>query len=196
MNTCTDCKLNPVGKYSKTGRCKVCANRAIANARKIVYNKSYILSHRTIIKTCWEWTGAVNSDGYGIVNRASAGEALIHRLAFKLWNGPIASGLEIDHKCRNRRCINPRHLRAVTHRRNMLMAPHIATQIARTHCPSGHEYTTENTYISPSDNRRHCRKCLRDANKRSRDKKMLGSDPSARRSKPVIRRSSNRPAIR
>ena len=69
---------------------------------------------------CWEWTGGLNK-GYGQINTTRGGtrrNLKAHRVSFELANGPIASGLEIDHICHNRRCVNPEHLRAVTHKQN------------------------------------------------------------------------------
>jgi len=62
-----------------------------------------------------------------------------HRLAFETWVGPIPEGLEIDHLCGNRNCINPGHLQATTHAGNMA---HGDVQAMRTTCPRGHPYDT------------------------------------------------------
>ena len=104
---------------------------------------------------CWNWTGYVRDDGYGIFKIKSV-KHRAHRVCYEFFNGPIPEGLHIDHLCRNRKCVNPEHLEPVT----MLENLHRSTlsNVHRTHCPSGHEYTKENTYISPS-NRRQCRTC-------------------------------------
>lgn len=59
---------------------------------------------------CWEWRSARDRSvhAYGP-----------HRRAYELWVGPIPPNMEIDHRCHVRACINPEHLRAVTHRENM-----------------------------------------------------------------------------
>lgn len=66
---------------------------------------------------CWEWAGALNSQGYGVV-RWEGRQKYIHRVIFDLVKGPIPQGHHIDHTCRNRRCMNPEHLEAVTKQEN------------------------------------------------------------------------------
>jgi len=66
---------------------------------------------------CWEWTAYKKPDGYGMFT-AYSGTALAHRISYEMEHGPIADGLEIDHKCHNRACVKPAHLRATTHKKN------------------------------------------------------------------------------
>lgn len=67
---------------------------------------------------CWVWTGCRLPSGYG---RISIGRETFnaHRVSYELFVGPIAHGLEIDHTCRNKSCVNPAHLEAVTHVENI-----------------------------------------------------------------------------
>lgn len=69
--------------------------------------------------TCWNWTASIARNGYGRfrVNPQVFGYA--HRVAYELEVGPIPEGLHIDHICHNRACVNPAHLRPVTHKQNM-----------------------------------------------------------------------------
>src|SRR3546814_13148756 len=74
---------------------------------------------------CWLWTGYTNGDGYGgitigIRSDGSRRFARAHRISFELYRGPIPDGLELDHKCRVRCCVNPDPREPVTHRPNVL----------------------------------------------------------------------------
>lgn len=71
---------------------------------------------------CHLWTGALDSKGYGMfwVGSASQPRQKAHRVAFLAAGGVIPAGMQIDHKCRVRCCVNPAHLEAVTCRENIV----------------------------------------------------------------------------
>jgi hypothetical protein len=116
---------------------------------------------------CWNWPGQI-IDGYGMVETSlderGSRRWRAHCAAWLVLVGPVADGLQIDHLCRNRACVNPAHMEPVTPRVNTLrsMAPS-AINARRTHCKQGHEFTRENTRIVPTAHGvgRTCRECER-----------------------------------
>ena len=128
---------------------------------------------------CWYWTAVTNPDGYGQL-RIGRKMVLAHHLSYEHFVGPIPKGLQLDHLCRVRGCVNPRHLEPVTQRENILRGVGIAALNAKkTHCKNGHEFTPENTrpqaHISKDGTKRgrSCLACHRLSSKALRDKKKV-----------------------
>lgn len=109
---------------------------------------------------CWLWDGCTTV-GYGRIYMDGK-LALAHRVSYEAHKGPIPDGLQVDHLCRVKSCVNPDHLEAVTAKENMSRVPTSAATLKRdqTHCIHGHKYTQANTYRRP-DGRRMCRECNR-----------------------------------
>lgn len=117
------------------------------------------------MKPCRIWGGWIDADGYGRRDDAK----LAHRAAYEAEVAPVPSGMELDHLCRNRACVEPSHLEPVTHAENMRRA-----FAGYTHCKQGHEFTPENTYIRPTSEKggvRQCRACNREAVARYKNRK-------------------------
>jgi hypothetical protein len=114
--------------------------------------------------TCWLWTGKIDTrgQGYGVFTYKVGGKPKTvgaHRFAYELWVGPIPSGLSIDHVydrgCRFTHCVNPAHLEPITPAEQ-----NRRYYIRQTHCKWGHEFTPENTRLSP-EGHRLCKICTR-----------------------------------
>lgn len=118
---------------------------------------------------CWIWTAATNPKGYGVFHPTNNVTALAHRWAYEQANGPIPAGLETDHLCRNRTCVRPSHLEAVTHTENVRRSTAGLHNRTKTTCPNGHPYNEANTYTTGG--RRWCRTCRRDRTRALRDRR-------------------------
>jgi len=119
---------------------------------------------------CIDWTGSVNSSGYGTFYAGPGDSIVAHRWAYTHSKGPIPIGMYLDHLCRNRRCVNPDHLEPVSQRENLLRGDTvIARSVGASHCPSGHPYSGEHLYITPSTGHRRCRTCRRNRDRQRRE---------------------------
>lgn len=134
-------------------------------------------------EACWLWTGA-KSHGYGNFYLSLGGgkykQVQAHRWAYEAVTGPIPDGLVLDHLCRVKRCVNPRHLEPVPQRVNVLRGE-LPRALRENRCVNGHEYTPENTFVN-SLSVRVCRVCMRAAQDRrnDRDRQRRGPAPADR----------------
>jgi len=138
----------------------------IERVMKKVDKEGALPEGRPDLGACWVWTGRLNRDGYGEV-RVDGQYRMTHRIVYQHLACEVPAGLELDHLCRVRHCVNPAHLEPVTHRENSLRSESFAAKNAvKTHCPQGHPYDARNTYAWRGS--RICRACVRAAGRRYR----------------------------
>ena len=134
-----------------------------------------------VTASCWEWTGAIDKDGYGRISVSSdIKSAAAHRVSYELFVGPIPLAQTIDHLCHNadpicaagrlclhRRCINPAHLEPATSPDNVRRGKF--PNALKTECAHGHAYDTANT----ARTRKHARVCLTCRRQSDRNRRRL-----------------------
>lgn len=153
-----------------------------------------IARHIVVVPSgCWIWTGTRVWNGYGRIQVGNKCQ-FAHRVSYETFVGPIPAGRELDHLCRERGCVNWRHLEPVTRRENQRRAATCIPTVnaAKTHCRYGHEFTPENTWVSPRGGGRVCKACQGERSRRWREKvdperlrayarKSYHKDPEAKR---------------
>lgn len=145
-------------------------------------------------QSCWVWVGAKSGSGYG---RIRVGDKLhqAHRISYELFRESIPAGMNLDHLCLNKLCVNPEHLEVVTSQTNTLRFTR-----ARAKCRNGHRYTNENTWwrknssnvseVNSEGLTRTCRTCYRDGWQRQNIKRRL-TERSDRKLAPKPQSKSN-----
>jgi hypothetical protein len=132
------------------------------------------LLYRTNIQgwdECWLWLGSKNEKGYGHIRADMNGPVMqVHRVAYETWVGEIPEGLEIDHLCGTRNCVNPSHLEVVDRRTNVNRGRRNQNH-GKTRCLHGHPFDAKNTYIDGRGNRA-CRRCGVERMRRYRTRKV------------------------
>lgn len=108
---------------------------------------------------CWNWIG-VKSNGYGQFNVSTYPTKIVkaHRYCYELLVGPIPEGMDLDHTCRNRACVNPHHLEPVTRSENLKRG--IAARSPEGLCPRGHKKIPVPTHWKPGRGTTYCRICF------------------------------------
>ena len=126
---------------------------------------------KKITKTdsCWLWNGHINNSGYARFNGKNMPDRYAHRAMFYWANGYLPERPNVvGHLCEVRNCVNPDHLVEQTQQENVKQYSDRVT-----HCPSGHEYDSKNTYIRKNGSRK-CRECNRMNEQRKREQKEVG----------------------
>lgn len=110
-------------------------------------------------KECWNWSGHIGKNGYAYATWNGI-PTTAYRASWMHFRGEIPEGYEIDHLCKNPRCINPFHLEPVTPRENNMRSNSPAAIASRkTHCSNGHAFSLENTATINRANGKKDRRC-------------------------------------
>lgn len=110
-----------------------------------------ILSKIDFSDGCWNWAWSLDKHGYSQV-RKDGTTRRAHRVVYEILVGDVAEGLDLDHLCRNRKCVRPEHLEPVTRSTNLQRG--ILWQSKKSTCPNGHPYD-----MTDSRGARRCRRC-------------------------------------
>lgn len=148
-----------------------------------VNKRGPVPDRRPDLGPCWMWLAGEDGHGYGKFH-VNKRRQKAYRIAYQLVVGPIPDGLQLDHLCRVRMCVNPAHLEAVTQRENIMRGEGISVRLmrgemvgnrAKTHCPKGHPYDEENTGRDKKG--RYCKECGR-RSARERQRRLRRARPA------------------
>ena len=108
---CRECRRIAAEKQSR--------KRGILKRGTIEYRKALFEKHIVKTDTCWIFIGYTDAKGYGRVGNPNFKNlSMAHRYSYELYKEPIPEGLQLDHKCENKSCVNPEHLQPVTNLEN------------------------------------------------------------------------------
>lgn len=129
--------------------------KSITQHRGIKMDKERFFQKVLKTHSCWIWMASLDHRGYGRF-KFNKKAVRAHRFSFELFNGPIQECLTIDHVCRNKKCVNPDHLRTMTRAENASIGNKNREKPSQ--CQRGHEFSGKNLYIDRNGHRK-CKTC-------------------------------------
>lgn len=165
-----DIQKNEVGRRVTCSRDCMCKKRAqVTKEWNLRYQPSPMSRFWKFIAYndttgCWLWVGSVGPDGYAHFHWNDLSHrhiGLAHRFSYEHFIGPVPDDMELDHLCRNRSCVNFKHLEPVTRAENIRRGKNGVLRQAKASCPHGHPYSPENTYLDKQTGVKQCRTCHR-----------------------------------
>lgn len=167
-----------MSESTKQRACEVCGASCVAKGtRKTCSDLCRFVTRIAPIsdQECWEFPPGSGYAIFGAGRGTPKRNQPAHRWAYENLVGPIPEGLVIDHLCRNKRCVNPDHLEAVTQQENVVR-DYRARGIGRdaNHCVNGHERNENNTYFGATG-RIYCRQCERQRGIKHRSRARLAN---------------------